>query len=116
PMNPIDMRISLLVSLTPRSPYPTLFPYTTLFRSISNDSFIEEGLQDSRSDLLYGAMIDGAKSYVYFLFEHKSYPTKDIALQLLGDWKSTRLNSSHVSSSYAVFCLKKKTCYYLRHG
>lgn len=51
---------------------------------ISNDSFIEEGLQDSRSDLLYGAMIDGEKSYVYFLFEHKSYPTKDIALQLLG--------------------------------
>src|SRR5690625_2573181 len=51
---------------------------------ISIDSFIEEGLQDSRSNLLNEAIIDGEKSYVYFLFEHKSYPTKDIALQLLG--------------------------------
>src|SRR5699024_4505912 len=49
-----------------------------------NDSFIEEQLLDSRSDLLYEATINGEKAYVYFLFEHKSYPTKDIALQLLG--------------------------------
>src|SRR5699024_4309060 len=49
-----------------------------------NDSFIEEKLLDSRSDLLYEAIINGEKAYVYFLFEHKSYPTKDIALQLLG--------------------------------
>lgn len=49
-----------------------------------NDSFIEEKLQDSQSDLLYETMIDSEKAYVYFLFEHKSYPTKDIALQLLG--------------------------------
>lgn len=49
-----------------------------------NDSFIEEKLRDSQSDLLYETMINGDKAYFYFLFEHKSYPTKDIALQLLG--------------------------------
>src|SRR5690625_3133573 len=51
---------------------------------MSNESFIEEGLEESRSDLLYETIINGEKSYVYFLFAHKSYPTKDIALQLLG--------------------------------
>jgi len=48
-----------------------------------NDSFIEEKLRDSRSDLLYEAIIDGEKAYIYFLFEHKIYPTQGIALQLL---------------------------------
>src|SRR5207249_11249977 len=37
----------------------------------------------------------------------------NLAARLCGDRKSTRLNSSHVSISYAVFCLKKKTLYYM---
>src|SRR5207249_9306564 len=39
----------------------------------------------------------------------------NLAARLCGDRKSTRLNSSHVSISYAVFCLKKKTLYYMNH-
>src|SRR5690606_41872674 len=41
---------------------------------------------------------------------HFAYITTDAATQRLLDRKSTRLNSSHVKISYAVFCLKKKTC------
>src|SRR5699024_11598311 len=37
------------------------------------------------------------------------FPNKKITTSMIGDRKSTRLNSSHVSISYAVFCLKKKT-------
>src|SRR5437762_3861812 len=70
-------------------PSPTLFPYTTLFRSVPPNDL-------SRS----------------VAAEHgfKIYPTIAEALTLGGDRdrKSTRLNSSHRCISYAVFCLKKK--------
>src|SRR5438874_10458950 len=71
-----------------RPPRSTLFPYTTLFRSINDDA---------------GAMIrDGVKSLVKLgVCSEAKWPYKI-------DRKSTRLNSSHVESSYAVFCLKKK--------
>src|SRR5436309_5918431 len=79
----------------------TLFPYTTLFRSLL------KGL------LLRGAPIDGVGLQMHV--DATSYPQPaDIAanvqrLVALGlDRKSTRLNSSHVKISYAVFCLKKK--------
>src|SRR5689334_23968948 len=65
-----------------RPPRSTLFPYTTLFRS--ND------LPDP------GATVQGAGAG----------PRDEAPLR--GDRKSTRLNSSHSSISYAVFCLKKK--------
>src|SRR3954470_23883446 len=71
-----------------RPPRSTLFPYTTLFRSVRND---QPGVLEA------------------------------IALQLvhaaLGpeDRKSTRLNSSHVEISYAVFCLKKDKLQATRH-
>src|SRR5437868_8786019 len=67
-----------------RPPRSTLFPYTTLFRSLL--------LFRASLDWLTAAVVPGAK---------------DGTLRL-GDRKSTRLNSSHVSISYAVFCLKKK--------
>src|SRR5207249_9617475 len=60
----------------------TLFPYTTLFRS--------EGLVDAGASVQAG-------------MRGSLYGAEDIE-----DRKSTRLNSSHVSNSYAVFCLKKK--------
>src|SRR5256885_9554112 len=63
-----------------RPPRSTLFPYTTLFRSVRGGSWYY-GPEDSRSACRY------------------SRPT---------DRKSTRLNSSHLVNSYAVFCLKKK--------
>src|SRR4051812_49582995 len=69
-----------------RPPRSTLFPYTTLFRSITA-----------------GAVISGA------YFGDKASPLSDtVNLAALSDRKSTRLNSSHMSISYAVFCLKKK--------
>src|SRR5438477_2539227 len=70
-----------------RPPRSTLFPYTTLFRS--RRILPAPGRQDSRVDL-FGS--PGAR----LIFEHRR------------DRKSTRLNSSHMSISYAVFCLKKK--------
>src|SRR5256886_11425290 len=69
-----------------RPPRSTLFPYTTLFRSAI------EGIDVSSAGT--GAW-DGA-------------PVSEGAY-LVGDRKSTRLNSSHRQISYAVFCLKKKT-------
>src|SRR6266496_2040632 len=70
-----------------RPPRSTLFPYTTLFRS---------GRGGARSRL---ALATGDQDG---LFGERSHQ------RLLGDRKSTRLNSSHVEISYAVFCLKKK--------
>src|SRR6266581_2056686 len=64
-----------------RPPRSTLFPYTTLFRSPSR---------------------------VRFSAKIPARPVHRRKHARLGDRKSTRLNSSHPSSSYAVFCLKKK--------
>jgi predicted transposase/invertase (TIGR01784 family) len=47
------------------------------------DSFIDRKLEEGFSDLLFSADINGRMGYVYFLFEHKSYPDKTIAFQLL---------------------------------
>ena len=47
------------------------------------DSFINEELRESFSDLLFKATINKEEGYLYFLFEHKSYPSRDIAFQLL---------------------------------
>src|SRR6266496_6137048 len=63
-----------------RPPRSTLFPYTTLFRSIVASGYPRSDRRTARET-----------------------PASTI------DRKSTRLNSSHVEISYAVFCLKKKT-------
>src|SRR2546422_4895987 len=77
-----------------RPPRSTLFPYTTLFRS----------LQEVRPEELYNL---AAQSHVAVSFEQPEYTANADALGTL-DRKSTRLNSSHGYISYAVFCLKKK--------
>src|SRR3712207_7012369 len=88
-----------------RPPRSTLFPYTTLFRSLSvcqivgNQSFYNINLQSSsqmRWRLFVCKSTDNRKSNK--LVELKKYDR---------DRKSTRLNSSHANISYAVFCLKK---------
>src|SRR5256885_12603153 len=63
-----------------RPPRSTLFPYTTLFRSVLS--------------------ADGIEPLDELGFDAHAH--------VLGDRKSTRLNSSHLVISYAVFCLKKK--------
>src|SRR5947209_11304507 len=79
-----------------RPPRSTLFPYTTLFRSKSHNR--AGGLRASRFRL-GGEAMDG---------RWKLALAGGLLSGLLGDRKSTRLNSSHANISYAVFCLKKK--------
>src|SRR5258707_2015217 len=67
-----------------RPPRSTLFPYTTLFRSIENDALRRQRKLDAEA----AELVDD--------------------LEIHEDRKSTRLNSSHANISYAVFCLKKK--------
>src|SRR3712207_7434433 len=89
-----------------RPPRSTLFPYTTLFRSVgvfisftlSQTGMLmhwrktrEPGWQRSAAINTFGATITGL-----------------VLCVVIADRKSTRLNSSHANISYAVFCLKKK--------
>src|SRR5437899_4128369 len=83
-----------------RPPRSTLFPYTTLFRSDANGDWTFAG----------GGLPAGAAAQVL-----ASGPAEDEVFagcaahgEDLVDRKSTRLNSSHLGISYAVFCLKKK--------
>src|SRR5690606_40049609 len=99
--------LSLLLRPPPRS---TIFPYTTLFRSIRIDDVAEvgevEGLAEiEREDQQYVRVLSYDFRGPQKLAErtHKAFMA---AISV--DRKSTRLNSSHVKISYAVFCLKKK--------
>src|SRR3712207_7002973 len=84
-----------------RPPRSTLFPYTTLFRSLCEAHRLPEvlvpvsGVELDPIELLHG----------YRGVERDGGRTRH---DLRADRKSTRLNSSHANISYAVFCLKKK--------
>src|SRR5438552_6771292 len=81
-------------------PHPsrsTLFPYTTLFRSVD----LAVQLRTSAMLSLSGSLAD------CLAFGLPTVTTVDLAAEM-EDRKSTRLNSSHQIISYAVFCLKKK--------
>src|SRR5438132_10827029 len=71
-----------------RPPRSTLFPYTTLFRSVHRDFQFRRGERPRKRGV--------------------GIPEDEHAIGALLDRKSTRLNSSHTVISYAVFCLKKK--------
>src|SRR5699024_11344714 len=106
--------LSMCIATLCLHPRSTLFPYTTLFRSerdiLKNICLIKEG-DNFQKDMTVKQIL---KSYRFF------YPNwdQDLANELVKEYqlplkkridrKSTRLNSSHVSISYAVFCLKKK--------
>src|SRR5207245_8886600 len=86
-------------------PGSTLFPYTTLFRS-SYLGFLTLAAEINPHPALKAAvpespMVDGWRGDDWF--HNGAFRTGSL------DRKSTRLNSSHGSISYAVFCLKKKT-------
>src|SRR5256885_8913362 len=81
-----------------RPPRSTLFPYTTLFRS--NGASSPSGALDG-VDIGSTTPVRSASASTSFL---TSTPTGIV----FEDRKSTRLNSSHLVISYAVFCLKKK--------
>src|SRR2546427_7770769 len=99
-----------------RPPRSTLFPYTTLFRSLLELLAIVVGgrlldlgpdLLDAALDrrLLAGPLHEGG---VVLVHDHLLGLTEVVQLDVFQDRKSTRLNSSHSQISYAVFCLKKK--------
>src|SRR3712207_8292736 len=79
-----------------RPPRSTLFPYTTLFRS-------------TRSAVM-GSPLFSTFSLHALSLERSRWKRQNASpdVRLVGDRKSTRLNSSHANISYAVFCLKKK--------
>src|SRR2546429_7132819 len=82
-----------------RPPRSTLFPYTTLFRSISQNLFAPRILVPGLTTFTGG--LNGQSVQNYLL---QTYQVYDDAAR---DRKSTRLNSSHGYISYAVFCLKQ---------
>src|SRR2546426_4839697 len=94
-----------------RPPRSTLFPYTTLFRSLIGHSMggaIAAEVALSYPDRVRGlVLIDAAGYGVRWpgVLKHQAADAIRIAQR---DRKSTRLNSSHLVISYAVFCLKKK--------
>src|SRR2546430_13389187 len=87
-----------------RPPRSTLFPYTTLFRSLCQPFFPGKVNCDGNT---------AARASDTLVLDPNYKPAHsdefDLMIQRdLGDRKSTRLNSSHSQISYAVFCLKKK--------
>src|SRR5690606_41848143 len=92
-----------------RPPSPPLLPYTTLFRSAEAARL---AVAATRTD---GVRMGGTFTHLYASEEEDEGPTREqlarfdeLVAAIREDRKSTRLNSSHVKISYAVFCLKKK--------
>src|SRR3712207_7421666 len=87
-----------------RPPRSTLFPYTTLFRSVATDQI--DYLTADEEDRFVIAQANEP------LNDDGSFQSDRVLVRRKGgdveDRKSTRLNSSHANISYAVFCLKKK--------
>src|SRR3712207_8499784 len=88
-----------------RPPRSTLFPYTTLFRSVA-DSAVEAG--DVELDALRGFERRGELALGGLARLNIGLQLRTVRHTRAVDRKSTRLNSSHANISYAVFCLKKK--------
>src|SRR5699024_11230892 len=98
-------RVTVFSSLhLPRHPTSTLFPYTTLFRSLHLFVVVNGHMEYITWDSSVRILSDGTE----VPFETNTYSNTSDAKGTSVDRKSTRLNSSHVSISYAVFCLKKK--------
>src|SRR3712207_8263824 len=85
-----------------RPPRSTLFPYTTLFRSVLPLYSLGELFRHRR-------VCKQVHGHQHYPESKQSYKERDEYPSRIADRKSTRLNSSHANISYAVFCLKKKT-------
>src|SRR5438876_3964998 len=97
--------------MNPQPPISTLFPYTTLFRSPKGNMVSvggeigEVGKYNTQPDEVR-AYMDGLRKLLGNMTGNSKISVQTGTSH--GDRKSTRLNSSHPSISYAVFCLKKK--------
>src|SRR5256885_12368576 len=98
-----------------RPPRSTLFPYTTLFRSPAIVTVVPaivhtpgeaDAKLTARPDEAVALTVNGAAPYVLSIRGPNVIVCATFTTKL--DRKSTRLNSSHLVISYAVFCLKKK--------
>src|SRR5699024_11880371 len=98
----------------PRLPSSTLFPYTTLFRSGLGWRNVLRHRRVSVFLILTTALLVAVPFAIGTVAATATFSTEEVASTAMGDRKSTRLNSSHVSISYAVSCLKKKNNKYMR--
>src|SRR5437899_8569970 len=89
--------------MIPRPPRSTLFPYTTLFRSI----LVGAAMFKSIGQIRFSKIEEGVPAFLTLILIPLTFSITQGILWGL-DRKSTRLNSSHLGISYAVFCLKKK--------
>src|SRR5699024_12399468 len=118
----VVLAISLFIIyclLQPHTPQSTLFPYTTLFRSEKAEAIAKtlgiSSIMNKRTYEISGGQAQRAAIARAMIHKPKlllaDEPTGNLDSKSSKDVmerKSTRLNSSHVSISYAVFCLKKK--------
>src|SRR5699024_12380646 len=100
------LHFRLFLSIHPPPLRSTLFPYTTLFRSMQKTQQpLPKSIRRTAILLTLGISLHNFPEGI------ATFVTASSNLELgmgIADRKSTRLNSSHVSISYAVFCLKKK--------
>src|SRR2546426_6014076 len=96
-----------------RPPRSTLFPYTTLFRSLDALAAYLTTLKNPAVETPKPIFVKTKVEHGFIVYgyvrDKNGKPVPD-----LPDRKSTRLNSSHLVISYAVFCLKKKTQIYAK--
>src|SRR5256885_11994958 len=100
-----------------RPPRSTLFPYTTLFRSLAEGALAGFPIQDVRVTVYDGkhhsvdskevAFVSAGRKAFLDALQKAAPIVLEPIMRLEIDRKSTRLNSSHLVISYAVFCLKK---------
>src|SRR5256885_10181385 len=108
-----------------RPPRSTLFPYTTLFRSlVQRDRYAAQRLHGNEAHVDMGPVVADEGQILAACQAQRRQAAGHVAHGLGGlapeDRKSTRLNSSHLVISYAVFCLKKKNktenCAHAKYG
>src|SRR3712207_7911365 len=91
-----------------RPPRSTLFPYTTLFRSLGKVSRRLARAEQTTRVRVARELVRQIAARTTRIRELESELAKLVGSYAPRDRKSTRLNSSHANISYAVFCLKKK--------
>src|SRR5437773_6102560 len=92
--------------MRPPPPFSTLFPYTTLFRSVQQHRSVR-GVERGRARESFRGRGDVPECRNVRQDRSGDHDV-DLRRDVRSDRKSTRLNSSHITISYAVFCLKKK--------